>query len=374
MKLMSSIAFIILLLCFASCSKLQKVTDIVVQPTARERYQREFKNADSLLNGWNNVMIDAKRNKLAIPTPFTMSGKFESYAPQALGYELRLERGEALTVDVLQVEDSSRVFIDLFHYENDSLLAKEPLQSNEWQKSSLQFEPKFSGRYKIIIQPELTAKTDFNLIIYKQPTLGFPVLGKENSAIQSLWGASRGGGSRSHEGVDIFATRGTPVVAVTNGFVSSARDSGLGGKQVWQRSGVYGLSLYYAHLDSIAVRSGARVQAGDTLGFVGNTGNAKTTPPHLHFGIYTGSGAINPLPFIKKSNTPTITTEVYDTVGITKAQQNQLRSGPNVSYEKLATIKIKDSLKIVGKSEQWFQVTYKDTLEGFMHQSLIRKP
>jgi Membrane proteins related to metalloendopeptidases len=46
------------------------------------------------------------------------------------------------------------------------------------------------------------------------------------------------------------------------------------------------------------VASGAHVETGDILGFVGNTGNARTTPPHLHFGIYTGSGPVNPAPFL----------------------------------------------------------------------------
>lgn len=58
-----------------------------------------------------------------------------------------------------------------------------------------------------------------------------------------------------------------------------------GGKVVWMRDEARGMSLYYAHLDSQHVAAGAYVRPGDTLGFVGKTGNARTTPPHLHFGI-----------------------------------------------------------------------------------------
>ncbi|MGJ8592477.1 MAG: peptidoglycan DD-metalloendopeptidase family protein [Aquaticitalea sp.] len=371
MKLTTSFFYISCLILIVSCSKLQKVTDIVVQPTARELYQREFKNSDAIFDDWNNSLTSAKQSHLLIPIPFTLSGSFRSDKSQAVGYEIELQRGEILTVDVLQVVDSSRVFIDIFQFETDSLLAEKPIVSNEWKKSTLQFEPKTSGRYKIILQPELKAETPYNLIIHTQPTLGFPVVGKTNSAIQSFWGAPRSGGSRSHEGVDIFASRGTPVIAIGDGFVSSAGERGLGGKQVWLRSGLFGISMYYAHLDSIAVKSGVRVKVGDTLGFVGNTGNAKTTNPHLHFGIYTGRGAIDPLPFIKMSEVPSIKSEVYESVGVTKQRQNQLRSGPNVSYEKVATINSKDTLQILGKSQQWFQVKVKDTLEGFMHESLI---
>ncbi len=55
---------------------------------------------------------------------------------------------------------------------------------------------------------------------------------------------------------------------------------------------------YYAHLDGFAVESGDKVKKGEILGYVGNTGNAITTPPHLHFGIYAG-GPVDPAPFLK---------------------------------------------------------------------------
>ncbi len=93
------------------------------------------------------------------------------------------------------------------------------------------------------------------------------------------------GGNRNHEGVDIFAAKGTPVVAVANGFVTRTGNQGLGGKQVWLRDSSSGNAYYYAHLDSILTESGKQVRINDTLGFVGNTGNAAGGSPHLHFGI-----------------------------------------------------------------------------------------
>jgi hypothetical protein len=98
--------------------------------------------------------------------------------------------------------------------------------------------------------------------------------------IGSRFGAPRDAGARSHHGIDIFARRGTPVVAAATGVVNRVNVTDIGGKVVWVRD-VLGNSLYYAHLDSQAVSSGMRVNVGDTLGFVGNTGNARTTPPHL---------------------------------------------------------------------------------------------
>jgi hypothetical protein len=73
---------------------------------------------------------------------------------------------------------------------------------------------------------------------------------------------------------------------------------------VWQLDRDRGQSLYYAHLDSQVVVPRQVVEAGDTVGFVGNTGNARTTPPHLHFGIYRrGLGALDPWPFVHRPET-----------------------------------------------------------------------
>ena len=121
--------------------------------------------------------------------------------------------------------------------------------------------------------------------------------------IQDTWGTARSGG-RKHEGIDIFAKRGTPVLSVTQGIVSRVGTNNLGGKVVW----VTGPNLsrhYYAHLDDYAdqIQEGDWVEVGEVIGYVGNTGNAKNTPPHLHYGIYlNGQGAINPYPYLVSSS------------------------------------------------------------------------
>lgn len=126
----------------------------------------------------------------------------------------------------------------------------------------------------------------------------FPVAGKR-SVIGSLWGAARDGGKRKHEGIDIFARKGTPVVAVADGVVVEAGNTTRGGKTVWLRSYSAEFYYYYAHLNEHFVKSGQSVKKGEYLGTVGNSGNAKLTPPHLHFGIYSYTGAVNPLPYVK---------------------------------------------------------------------------
>jgi murein DD-endopeptidase MepM/ murein hydrolase activator NlpD len=126
-----------------------------------------------------------------------------------------------------------------------------------------------------------------------------PVQGVPARAIAPTFGAPRGS-SRTHAGVDIFARRGTPVRSTTPGIVISIREGGLGGKQVW----ILGPGRerhYYAHLDGWAqgLREGQTVAPGALLGHAGTTGNARGTPPHLHYGIYGPQGARDPLPALR---------------------------------------------------------------------------
>ena len=128
--------------------------------------------------------------------------------------------------------------------------------------------------------------------------LSMPVRDVQASRIADTFGAPRGA-DRSHEGVDIFAPRGTDVLSATPGIVAAVREGGLGGRQVW----VLGPARerhYYAHLDDWAedIEVGDIVLPGTPLGTVGDTGNARGTPPHLHYGVYRADGAYDPLPLL----------------------------------------------------------------------------
>ena len=129
-------------------------------------------------------------------------------------------------------------------------------------------------------------------------TLPVPVAGVRPGQLADTWGGPRSGGRR-HEGIDIFARRGTPVLSATEGIVLSVGTNPLGGRVVWVL-GPGGQRHYYAHLDRYGdVHAGVRVLPGTIVGYVGNTGNAATTPPHLHYGIYTVDGPIDPYPFLR---------------------------------------------------------------------------
>ena len=113
------------------------------------------------------------------------------------------------------------------------------------------------------------------------------------------WGAPRSGG-RTHEGVDMLAARGTPLVAVVDGTIKRMRDSTLGGKTIWLR-GDNGHEYYYAHLDSHAsgLYVGQSVKVGEFIGTVGTSGNAPAHIPHVHFEYHPdGGGAVNPTPLV----------------------------------------------------------------------------
>lgn len=105
-----------------------------------------------------------------------------------------------------------------------------------------------------------------------------------------------------HQGVDIFAPRGQPVVSPVTGVVENVGRTGAGGNCVTIRRGDE--RFYLAHLDSMQnLRPGQSISAGDAIGTVGNSGNARGTAPHLHFSIYRGAGGyssnpINPFPHL----------------------------------------------------------------------------
>ncbi|UCH24939.1 MAG: M23 family metallopeptidase [Trueperaceae bacterium] len=174
--------------------------------------------------------------------------------------------------------------------------APENLREPRNESERLEFERR--ARYRAIFPAYLAA-------VPEQPDaeLLMPVDGVRVSQVADTWGAPRGGG-RSHEGQDIFAPRGTSVRSVVPGYVYRVGESRLGGNVVVVVGGG-GRRYYYAHLHGFAdVREGQRVEQGDLLGYVGTTGNAAGTPPHLHFGVYVGDAnpcawhAVDPLPLL----------------------------------------------------------------------------
>jgi len=134
--------------------------------------------------------------------------------------------------------------------------------------------------------------------------LPMPVQGVAPRAVANTWGAARDAGARTHQGVDIFARRGTPILSPVEGIVIGVGQDRLGGNVV-RVLGPGRQVHYFAHLDAFGgVKPHDWVSPGAILGYVGTTGNARGTPPHLHYGIYTASGAINPYPLLAAEASP----------------------------------------------------------------------
>ena len=249
---------------------------------------------------WVGAVERAGEQPFRVSAQYRASDDFADDQVEAHVYEVALKQGEKLIWQLSRLDTSgSRLYASLERYENSaqgwSTLAS--LNAGDTISSRVVSQ---SGNYRIVLQPELFGHVEYSLAIANGGSLPFPVEGATLRDIGGGFGAPRDGGARKHHGVDIFAKRGTPVRAVIDGHAQTGT-GGIGGNHVWLSGGLLGLSrvrYYYAHLDSFAIETGGIVNKGDILGYVGNTGNARTTPAHLHFGIYSG-GPVDPAPFLK---------------------------------------------------------------------------
>ena len=145
--------------------------------------------------------------------------------------------------------------------------------------------------YELKARRQRELDTAFTSGIYSCP-VGDPVF------FRDTWGAGRSGG-RSHQGVDMMAPHGTPIYAIHAGRVTRMKTGGLGGIVLYMY-GADGNEYYYAHLQGYAsgISVGSYVDAGDLIGYNGDTGNARGGSPHLHFEVHPGGGAaVNPYPW-----------------------------------------------------------------------------
>lgn len=289
-------------------------------------------------------------------------------APDAWAWRIKLPAGRKLKIVCSPADTSQQIFMDLFAMKDG---VPEPEESTE--DSLMEYSSRRDQDLILRIQPEFFIEGMAVLRITDLPEFSFPVQGGRRYDIGSFWGDPRDAGARKHEGVDIFASRNTPALAAGDGRVVRTGEGGLGGKTVWLRSG--GLSLYYAHLDSVAVSFGAHVKTGDTVGFVGNTGNARTTPPHLHFGIYR-QGAVDPLPFIDFPNvlSKPVNAELEEGQrwGRISGRQANIRYHPSIEGVPLITMHGDEVIRFRGGVEDWYQIRLPDGRNGYIHRSLVK--
>jgi murein DD-endopeptidase MepM/ murein hydrolase activator NlpD len=282
--------------------------DLFARATPHEQYARALEQAGlsdtALARDWLSAADQALFEPKPAGLPLTNTVRHDPAKPTAYGYRLELQRGRVLRVQLDVKSDApAKIFVDLFEAGG----VDEPprhITSAAPDTTTIEHEIRRDGLYILRIQPELLRGGTLTIGQRTTAALQFPVQGRSSTAVQSFFRDPRDNNTRDHHGIDIFAPRNTPVLAAADGYVTSVGTNRLGGNVVWIFDPSRGQSHYYAHLEKQAVASGERVKAGDVVGYIGNTGNARTTPPHLHFGIYSrGEGPVDPLPFVATDNT-----------------------------------------------------------------------
>lgn len=324
---------------------------------------------------WLAAASKSLEQPVGISIPYKETGYFAAEKPVAVAYRFALQRGEKVMVKLTTIPSSGfLLFAELWEPRTD----REPewLAAVDTINRVMEFEVKKDGNYILRVQPELLRGIEYTLTVTTAPSLAFPVRPADNPKVSSFWGAARDAGARSHEGIDIFAKFRTPVVACADGTVTRVNENNLGGKVVFMRPEGKDFNLYYAHLDTQLVRSGQTVKSGETLGLMGNTGNARTTPPHLHFGIYASGGAIDPYPFVNvnrlapkpvQANTTLLNRFVRSKAAI------NVHASPSVSGAVLSKPSSGTVMQVAGAADAWYRVLLPDGMEGYVNSSQVTK-
>jgi murein DD-endopeptidase MepM/ murein hydrolase activator NlpD len=331
-------------------------------------------------DGWARTSL---AGATPVQSPFQEAVYFSSESPWAAAYRVRLSRGELIRARAVPgARANGTVHVELFEMRGP-IAHRIARRSASSGTPALEFTADRSGDFIVRLRPEIGRSGRYRFVLDDgassrtvSAAYAFPVAGRNARAIRSRFGAPRDGGARRHEGIDIFAPRGTPVVAAVNGVVSDVATTPRGGRVVWVDSDERDVSLYYAHLEAQLVRVGMRVRAGDTLGRVGTTGNARNTAPHLHFGVYErGSHAIDPEPFINsfrlagstsRPSLPDLNVRALGTFILTPPEPTLLRDSPYDNGRVIATLAPLTRALLVGGTSRWYRVTLADGVTGFI--------
>jgi peptidoglycan LD-endopeptidase LytH len=360
--------FSAVLLVLASCNSIKK--GLSGNKSPHENYADALKAANlqqtQLGSLWFAAAAAGLQRPVTINLPYKETGYFASDKPASAGFSFQLRRGDLLKVSLNSIPAStSKLFIDLWKPS-----AKEPelLAVADTLTNNLQYEARENVLLVLRLQPELLKSVEYTVSIITAPSLAFPVQESGKPKIISGWGAGRDNGTRTHEGIDIGAAFGTPVLAVANGYINSVTENNLGGKVIFLRPENKNFSVYYAHLSKQVATTGQHVNEGDIIGMVGNTGNAKNTVPHLHFGIYTGNGAVDPQPFVDRNRA-----SPAEIKAALKKSGEPIRTNSSVKFYTAPsstatsnTIGAGQALVIQAATSNWYKVELPDQRKGFI--------
>lgn len=306
-----------------SCNPLSK--GVFSKKTVREKYedklQKDSGKNNPIVNAWLNAAEYSLNNPLSVLPTYSEYGKFSAINPTATSLKVFVKRGQKLVVKLNMT--SARpyaVYMDLWHAADSTTgdrLAY--ILAADTANNSLEYVAEKDEKLIVRYQPQISSEGNYSLTINPIASFVFPIAASAKSYIGSFWGDGRDGGVRKHEGIDIFAAAKSPAVAVADGYITSVSQNILGGNVIFMQPDNSNYNVYYAHLHEQLVTQGQRVKAGEIIGITGNTGNAKGTASHLHFGIYTFSGAIDPLAFveIRKGAATKLDNKVFNPMMIT---------------------------------------------------------
>lgn len=385
-SLLAFVLLVILLRCATtSLPKLSfpNVPELFAPATPREAYEKELRKTKldqtEIGQAWREAGERALSDSLTVGLPFRETGVFPAEAPLAHSYRVRVPAGRRLVVRVSTppADSAGRLFVDLFQIRENG----KPKHLGFAQKgAALSCEVAEETTLLLRLQPELSTPAKaraFTILLESQPLLSFPVAGRGYSSLISFWGAPRDGGRRLHEGVDIAAPRGTPVLAAADGIVTQVTTNRLGGLVVYQQDTEHAMTLYYAHLHKQLARPGQRVKRGDTLGLVGNTGNAITTGPHLHFGVYPNyQGAADPLPFVdpRGSQPAPVTANTRRLGGYMRTAPSwmALRKSPKTTGSAALNLPKNTVLRPLAATQGWYRVALPDGTLGYVQAAQLQ--
>ncbi len=352
---------------------LPELIERLAPPTPREAYAGRLADAglDSTALGllWVREAERALTEAPRVEAPFRETGVLDATRAEAFAYRFPAAAGQRLTFELDPQPAGTLVFLDLFRAPAEPGEAPRRVASADSGAFRLVHEPGRDADYIIRAQPELLRGGRYTLTVTAEPVFAFPVEGAGVGNVQSVFGDPRDGGRREHHGIDIFAPRNTPVLAATRGTVRSVRTGGLGGRTVWLRDEARGLSVYYAHLEEQLVRRGQVVEVGDTLGLVGNSGNARTTPPHLHFGIYRrGFGPVDPMPWVRPLPTDPPALAAIEPGGTRQVATAdlRLRAAPSAGAPEIGRLERDSTVRVLAVAGDWLRVELPDGRRGFV--------
>lgn len=356
-------------------------TGLFGKKTPHEEYEKKIKDAGlketALGEAWLRAAAITLSHPLDISIPYSETGYFADDRANGIGLRFRAKRGQKLKISLTKKTAANfAMYVDLWQpYPVSENKTPKFLSAADTVNLSLEYIVSEDTSFIVRIQSELLKKGEYNLTITAGPSLAFPIPSNVKSSIISFWGDGRDNGGRKHEGIDILAPKHSPAVACANGVITRVNESTLGGKIIFMQPDNASYTLYYAHLDSQLVKEDQRVKTGDVLGLTGNTGNAKFTVSHLHFGIYNNNYiAMDPLYFVKNDykDPPKLTVPIANLdTWMRSGKEVKLYTDETTGTSNFLVLEENTLVKPEAATGNFYRIILPDGSKGFIAGTLI---